>query len=216
MRVPIARIIVSLAIITLCALALLRGWDIVRFGIAEARLGADEKRGDALRPWMNVPGLTYSARVSALSTVNDWNAENAALARRDEEIEILAVRPSSADFWLLLSDMRQIVGDDPSLVVEALAISTLIGPNEGYLMAQRGMFAVSIWEILPPEAKQRGARDIAAINLSDIQKGKLREFLSEKSEGVREDIRNHLSAAGLSARRLVDIGLTFSRATPAN
>jgi hypothetical protein len=203
-------------IIGLCALALMRGWDIVWFSIAEARLGPDEKRWEALSPWMNIPGLAYSARVSALSTVNDWNDKSAALARRDEEIEILAARPLSADFWLLLSDMRQIAEEDPSKVVEALTISMLIGPNEGYLMAQRGTFAVSIWEMLPPEAKQRGAKDLAAIQLSDIQKGRLRAVLSEKSESVREDIENNLKAAGLSTQRLADIGLTFNRVTPGN
>lgn len=197
----LARMLVAIAIIGLCGLAVLRGSDIVRFSIAEALLNSDANRYDALRPWLNVPGLSYSARISALSTVNDWIDKSAVVARRDQEIEILAVRPLSADFWLLLADMRQIAGDDPSNVVEALAMSTLIGRNEGYLMAERGLFAMSIWEMLPAEAKLRGARDLAAVQLSDIQKERLQTLLSDKSENIREDIQSNLKTVGLSGLR---------------
>lgn len=212
----LGRTLVAIALIGLCGLAMLRGSEIVRFSIVEMNLGSDENRFEALRPWMNVSGLAYSARISSLSTVNDWNDKVAIFARRDQEIEILAVKPLSADFWLLLADMRQIVGDDSSKVMVALTMSTLIGRNEGYLMAERGLFAISIWEMLPAEAKQRGARDLATIQLSDIQKVRLQTLLSEKSENVREDIESNLKDAGLSNHRLAEIGLTFSRKTPGN
>ena len=200
MHIPITRILAAFAIIGLCALALLRGWDIVRFSVAEANLGSDENRSKTLHPWLNVPGLAFAARQSALSAVVEWSDKSAAIRRRDEQMEILAVRPLSPDYWLLLSDMRLVTGEDPNKVVQALDISALIGSNEGYLMDQRGMFAVSIWEMLPLEAKQRGARDIAAIKLSDIQKGRFREILSEKSDSVREDIKHNLKADRKSTR----------------
>ena len=90
----------------------------------------------------------------------------------------------------------------------------LIGRNEGYLMVERGLFAVSIWEMLPSEIKQRGVRDLATIQLSDIQKRRLQTLLSKKSENVREDIENNLKAAGLSIERLTEIGLALRRETP--
>jgi hypothetical protein len=208
--------LVAIAIIGLCGLAMLRGLEIVRFSMAEALLDSGVNRYDVLRPWLNVPGLAYSARTSALSTVNDWNDKSAVFARRDQETEILTVKPLSADFWLLLADMRRIAGDDPSRAVEALTMSMLIGRNEGYLMAERGLFAVSIWENLPPEMKQRGARDLAMTQLSDIQKRRLQTLLSEKSEHVREEIENDFAVAGLSKELLAEIGLTISRAPPGN
>ena len=37
----------------------------------------------------------------------------------------------------------------------------LTGPNEGYIMADRGIFGVSLWESLPPDLKRRMAIDLA-------------------------------------------------------
>jgi hypothetical protein len=211
-----SRMLVAIAVIGLCGLAMLRGSQIVRFSIAEALLDSDVNRYNALRPWLNVPGLAYTARTSALSTVNDWNDKSAVFARRDQETEILTVKPLSADFWLLLADMRRIAGDDPSEVVDALTMSMLIGRNEGYLMAERGLFAMSIWEMLPPEIKQRGARDLAMTQLLDIQKRRLQTLLSEKSEHVREEIKNDFAFAGVSKELLAELGLTTSRAPLGN
>ena len=47
-------------------------------------------------------------------------------------------------------------------VLGSLELSMLTGPNEGYVMAERGIFAVSLWEGLSPDLKSRVAIDLAA------------------------------------------------------
>ena len=212
----IVRSLVSIAFIGLCGLTVLRAADIVRFGIAEEGLSATENRFERLRPWLDVPGLAYEARLAALPSVSDWKDKAAVVTRRDQESAVLAVRPLAADFWLLLADMRQIAGDSPSKVVQALTMSTLVGRNEGYLMPRRGMFAVSSWEILPGEARQRGAQDLVASDLSNDAIDALRTLLSTKSEDIRADIAMHLKAAGLTNRELAEIGLSLGRGAPAD
>ena len=56
----------------------------------------------------------------------------------------------------------QLVTDQPmEQVLESLKLSTLTGPNEGYVMAERGIFGVSLWEGLSPDLKSRVAIDLA-------------------------------------------------------
>ena len=46
-------------------------------------------------------------------------------------------------------------------VLGSLELSMLTGPNEGYVMAERGIFGVSLWESLSPDLKSRVAIDLA-------------------------------------------------------
>ena len=45
-------------------------------------------------------------------------------------------------------------------VLGSLKLSVLTGPNEGYVMAERGIFGVSLWESLSPDLKSRAAIDL--------------------------------------------------------
>ena len=46
-------------------------------------------------------------------------------------------------------------------VLGSLKLSMLTGPNEGYVMAERGIFGVSLWESLSPDLKRRVINDLA-------------------------------------------------------
>ena len=213
MRARIGRILVALVVIGLCGLAMLRGWEIVRFSLTETRLGADDNRAEILRPWINVPGLAFAARQASLATIVDWSDKNTSLRRRDEEAEILLTRPLSPDYWFALSVMRQSVGEDSARIVDALQMSMLLGPNEGYLMVPRGTFALSIWNILPIETKRHSAKDLASMRLTELDKTQIRTVLSKMPESERDDIENYLRVAGFSKQRLRDIDLASGRAS---
>jgi hypothetical protein len=71
------------------------------------------------------------------------------------------------------------------------------GPNEGYVMADRGIFGVSLWERLPPELKRRVAVDLAVGEVTVVWNGKFKAVLSAKSEPVRNELRAALLATGL-------------------
>src|SRR5258707_8179355 len=135
------RILTTLVVVGLCGPAVFRGWDIVRFwianSIADEDLGPTESEIEALHPWVAVSGLAFSARETSLPYVRDRNDPDQTAKRRDGEIEILAVRPLSSEYWLWLSDMRLLTGAPVSKVAEALAFSALTGANEHDIMVQR-------------------------------------------------------------------------------
>lgn len=203
------RFLTALVVISACAVALFRGWDIVRFSAANAAISDDAKQASVVHPWIAVPGLAFVARESSLTVVTDSRDEANTLKRRDEQAEILSVRPMSSKYWLMLSEMRFVTKEPTSKVAAAFEFSVLTGANEDYIMSGRGIYGVAHWEILPPELQRRSAADLGATTnlLSDGQIAGLRKILSEKTEPVRQDIGTALQNAGFSAKKLVAIGL---------
>jgi hypothetical protein len=91
-------------------------------------------------------------------------------------------------------------------VFGSLVLSTMTGPNEGYVMAERGMFGVSLWEDLPPDLKRRVIIDLAAGDKPEY--GKFQAVLSAKSERVRNELRAAILATGPSPKE-VELRLGF-------
>jgi hypothetical protein len=79
-------------------------------------------------------------------------------------------------------------------------LSALTGPNEGYLMADRGIFGASLWEDLSPDLRRRTAIDLAAEKPPENEK--FRAVLSTKSEVVRNELRTAMLATGLSPKEV--------------
>ena len=85
-------------------------------------------------------------------------------------------------------------------VLGALMLSMVTGPNEGYLMGERGIFGVSLWEDLSPDLKRHVGMDLAAEEI--LKNGKFRDVLSTKSEGVRSEVRSAILATGLAPKEV--------------
>jgi hypothetical protein len=202
MRVRASRFLTVLAVVSLCALAVSRGWDIVRFSLADAGTGTE-----ADRPWVNASGLAFSAQESLLTNAPDTGDQNKALKRSSELTDILAVRPLSSEYWLSLAEMRLGADQPSSKVVEAFELSVLSGADEDYVMSRRGLFGLSNWEVLPAEVRKRAAADLVAAVISQRKRDVLRPVLSKKTDKVRQDIRAALQAGGISQPLLAAIGL---------
>ena len=160
-----------------------------------------------LRGWTSIPGVASSASESALTRVDDSSDENTIIERRDELAHILTITPLSSDIWLQLAESRIDAHDTPAKALEALELSAITGPNEGYMIMQRGLFGIWQWENLPPEAQLRAINDLMTTQISDAKSSWLRTTLSEKTGPVREEIRAALQARGFSENNLVRIGL---------
>jgi hypothetical protein len=180
--------------------AVIQGWDILRFSWAEAN-------GENTRPWARVPGLTFSALESSLTPLDDTEDKAQVAKRRDEVTEVLSTRPLASEYWLTLAGVRVMGGEALSKALDALTLSTLTGPNEGYLIAQRGIFGISYWEILPNEIRNRAVADLAARRLSGRNGERVRTILAGKAPDVRRDIRAALQARGFPAGDFARIGL---------
>jgi hypothetical protein len=213
MLVKIGQWVIALAVISVCSIVVARGWDIVRFSIADsvvdAVLGPDESQVEAVRPWLDVSGLRFATRASFLTVVRDPDAQIKARKRRDELIEILSIKPLSSKHWLFLSEIHFVTGEQPNKIEEAFRMSALTGPNEGGIMSRRALFGVAQWEVLPADLQKRTAADLIAnqIPLSNNQITWLRQQLAQKTDAVRKEIQTALLAQGSTLKAIADIGL---------
>ena len=203
------RLWTAIAMIGICGFSVAQGWSIVHFSLAIRNIDSSEKRAEIVSRWTEVPGLASSALQAELKENFNPSDEMAAIRRRAVLSAILSIKPLSSRDWLTLSTM-QLVTDQPiEDVLRSLNLSMLTGPNEGDVMGERGIFAVSLWEDLSPDLKSRTAMDLAAMNfvvpsnvVEDAESGKFRAVLSTKSERVRNELREDLLAAGLSPKEV--------------
>jgi len=206
MRPRIIRLLTALAVFGVCGWPVWQGLNMIRFAMADSK-------PEAVDPWLNVSGLAFTAREYALTSVDDSSDDETVRKRRDELEGILAIRPLSSRYWLKLAEARIEAHEVLAKVINALELSVITGPNEGYMIAQRGLFGIWQWEVLPPELQKRAIADLvarqnsSANQISDAKMAWLRETLSEKTEQVRREILLALEAQGFSKSNLGRIGL---------
>jgi hypothetical protein len=192
------RLWTAITLIGVCAFSVAWGLSIVHFSLAAVNAG---------QIWAAVPGLASKSLQSGLTDGINLSDLNAVERRRKTLSSILSVKPLSSSDWLAFSGM-QLAADQPmEQVLESLELSVVTGPNEAHVMAQRGIFAVSLWEDLSKHLKSHAARDLAPIIFprtpaEGAEAGKFATVLATKSEFVRNELRNALVATGLSSKEV--------------
>jgi len=171
----------------------------VRFSLAMATIGSSESRAEIIGNWATVRGIASTALQSKLKEKIDPSNLAAANSRREALSAMLSIEPLSSPDWLALSNVQLITDQPMDQVLTTLTLSALTGPNEGYLMAERGIFGASLWEDLSPDLRRRVGLDLAA---EDVDGGKVQAILSEKSEGVRGELRSAILATGLAPKEV--------------
>jgi len=190
----------AIAMIGICTLSIGRGVSIVHFSLAMTNIGSSESRAETIHTWAAIPGIASAALQSELSEKINPSDLKAANSRREALSAMLSIKPLSSMDWLLLSGMQLITDQPMDQVFGSLMLSMMTGPNEGYVMWERGMFGVSLWEDLSPDLKRRAAMDLTAGEIPD--NGKFGAVLSTKSKGVQNELRTAILATGLSAKEL--------------
>jgi hypothetical protein len=194
MRIDL-RLCTAVVMIGICAFSVGRGFSIAQFALAARDTDAVETRAQQLRAWTGVAGIgstALKALVRAKSSP-DWKA---AESQGDGLHALVAIKPLSSVDWLALARTELATGQPKEQILDALMFSWVTGPNEGYVMAERGIMAVSLWEILPPDLKTRAAMDLANSEILDSRK--LRIVLSIKPKDVRDEVRRALLSTRLS------------------
>ena len=134
----------AIALIGICGLSVARGWEIVHFSIAAAKMDSSEERARTSIVWSIVPEVASAALQAELQDkVNIFDLK-AANRRRQTISSILLIKPMSSANWLALSGLQFATDQPMEQVVGSFELSMLTGPNEGYLMAERGIFGASI------------------------------------------------------------------------
>ena len=211
MRIREARLLTALAVIGLCGLAVSRGFDVIRFANAKVGVSAYERRADAVRRWTGVPGVAGAALEVSLTDPVDATTIAGGRRRSDELAAIISVRPLSSMKWLALAGTRVVTEQSFDKVLAALSLSSLTGPNEGYVMSQRGIFGLVQWERLPEDVRKRTVTEFVAAllqhSMSNQETDVARGVLATKDAATHEEILDRLRAEGLPSGEIARIGL---------
>ena len=193
------RLLTAIAFIVMGGLAVGQGWDIVRFFLAGMNIVSSEKRAvfaDALRARS---GIISTALLDDLDDEANRSDVIAAYRQRELLAALLSITPMSSMHWLALSKAELMTHRSMDDVFGSLELSMLTGPNEGYVMEERRFFGVSLWDRLPPDLKRRVTNDVAG----EIHDGfNFRAFASAQPKQVINELREALSAAGLSPKEI--------------
>jgi hypothetical protein len=189
------RLWTALIVVGVSLFAISRGVDVARF--AHADISEDQSSMAArLGPWTEKPGVAALA-LSRLVGEAPGDAD----MRRRWATDLLSRAPLDADAWLLLARLRFAAAAPAEQGATALAMSSLTGPNEGWIMARRGALALSLWRVLPPASRGGAASDLVGgwYYAPEQERAVLRATLSLQTPSLREDMRAALLLAGGAA-----------------
>ena len=133
----------------------------MHFSLATANIDVFENLAEVFNRWTAVPEVASAALQAELKEEINISDPKAANGRRETFSSILSIRPLSSLAWLSLSGLQWVTHQPIEQVLGSLKLSMLTGPNEGYAMAERGIFGVSLWESLSPDLKRRVVIDLA-------------------------------------------------------
>ena len=206
------RIFTIFVVVALCATTMFHGWNIAGFAYARMQFTdpRDAQPADFTR-WLATPGIAAAVLETSLPNMTDGTDIEGARNRKRGLEAIAALRPLSAGNWLALAGLRLVTGAPYQQVLDALAMSSLAGPNEGGIMLQRGTFGLLQWESLPHDARQRTIRDLSGALLSttlqDVEILPAKNTLREKSAQTRQDVADMLRDSGVPPSEIARIGL---------
>jgi hypothetical protein len=137
----------------------------VRFFLASTNIVSSDKRARIADAWRATSGTTSTALSDELADETHQSDIIAAYRQCELLSAILSIKPLSSGDWLALSKAELITHQPMEDVFGSLELSMLTGPNEGYVMGERAVFALSLWERLPADLKRHVAIDVAAMML---------------------------------------------------
>jgi hypothetical protein len=206
MRVTI-RLLTAIALIVIGGVAVAQGWGIVRFFLASTNIVSAEKRARTGDAWRATSGVISTALNDELADETSQSDIIAAYRQRELASAILSIKPLSSMDWLTLSKAELMTHQPMEDVLGSLELSMLTGPNEGFVMGERAVFALSVWERLPANLKRHTAIDVAAMMFPRTPAegemlGKIRAVLAAQADRVRNELREAAVATGVSPKEI--------------
>jgi hypothetical protein len=200
------RLWTTIVVMGICGFSVARGFGIVHFSLAMASIGSSEKRAEIVNSWSSAPDVASKALQAELTDQINPSDQKAADRRRQTLSALASIKPMSSSNWLSLSGLQLVTDQPMEQVFASLELSMLTGPNEGYVMADRGLYGVSLWERLPPDLQRRVALDLTAAGTTGG--GRIRAALASQPNQALNEVRAALIATGLSPQE-VDQRLGF-------
>jgi len=201
------RLLTAIVMIGICGFSIVRGFGIVRFSLAMANVDSSEQRAEIVSSWSSVPDVASRALRADLTYQINLSDQKSANRRRQTLSALVSIKPMSSYDWLAVSGLQFVTDRPMEQVFDSLELSMLTGPNEGYVMGERAVFAVSLWERLPSDLKSHVAIDVAG--MMDIRTpeegaevGKLQAVLATQPEWVRNELREAVVATGVAPKEI--------------
>jgi hypothetical protein len=194
------RLLTAIALIGISGVAVAQGWEIVRFFLASMDIISAEKRARIADASRATSGITSTALNDELADETSQSDIIAAYRQRELLSAILSIEPLSSMHWFSLSRMELMTHQPMEDVFGSLELSMLTGPNEGYVIQDRRLFGVSLWDRLPPHLRRRVANDLAVGEIPSTQE--FRDFVSAQPQRVRNELREALIATGVSPKEI--------------
>jgi hypothetical protein len=201
------RLLTAIVLVVISGVAIGQGWGIVRFFLASMDIVSSEKRARIADAWRATSGITSTALNDELADETNQSDIIAAYRQRELASAILSIKPLSSMDWFSLSRAELITHQSMEDVFGSLELSMLTGPNEGYVMRERAVFAVSLWEKLPADLKRHAAVDASAMLFprfpgDGAESWKFGVELATKPDWVRTELREALIATGVSPKEI--------------
>ena len=193
------RLWTAIVVIGICGFSVARGFGIVHYSLAMANADSAETRADITNTWSAAPDVASTALQAELTDQINPSDQTVADRRRQMFSALVSIKPLSSYFWLSLSGLQLVTDQPMEQVFDSLELSMLTGPNEGYVIEDRRIFGVSLWERLPPDLKRHVVNDLAG-EMHDRQR--FWDFASAQPEQVRNELREALRATGLSPKEI--------------
>lgn len=208
----VARLLTIVCVVVLSLWTLWRGALATAYELAALRPIAGDDIAAVYGNWVHERGVASLALESSMRVAPDAADPAQFEARRGLLTGYLAVVPLSSQRWLELAVMRNALNLPDARIAEALAMSSLTGPNEASVVLRRSAFALSIWEKLDADARGRTANDIAVV-APPLDPGGIKLALAIKTGKVRNEVRDTLVTHGVPAEVVKYIGLPEAAAS---
>ena len=201
------RLLTAIVMIGICGFSIVRGFGIVRFSLAMANVDSSEQRAEIVSSWSSAPDVASRALRADLTYQINLSDQKSANRRRQTLCALVSIKPMSSYDWLAVSGLQFVTDRPMEQVFDSLELSMLTGPNEAYVMGERAVFAVSLWERLPSDLKSHVAIDVAGMMDTrtpeeGAEVGKLQAVLATQPEWVRNELREAVIATGVSAKEI--------------
>ena len=201
------RLLTAAVVIGICGFSVARGLAIAHFSLALARIDSSQRRAEVVNRWSAAPDVGSRALQADLAYQIDSSDQKAANRRRQTLAGLVSIKPMSSHDWLSLSGLQFITDQPMEQVFDSLELSMLTGPNEGHVMGERAVFAVSLWQRLPADLKRHAAVDVAGMMFPRTPEegawgGKFQAVLATQPEWVRNELRDAVVATGASPKEI--------------
>ncbi|MBG0811721.1 hypothetical protein IY145_20420 [Methylosinus sp. H3A] len=202
------RLWTAIAVAVIAGFAMLAAAKLLAFGLADLT-AETANAAKTLALFVDDPMVGAIAETRLL----ELDAGASDHERRERLSRLLARIPLSGGAWLALAQARFETEEPMEKVESALAMSSLVAPNEGWLMSRRAAFAIPLWPRLAVAARRSLVADLVGgwEGTPGVERDALVSIVYLSPGETQDEVRAALLRSGVAGAQVAaEIGLTPS------